>query len=154
MSQAPERHQEPATGVMTRSRQSLQQSLDQERAGFAWQKVVSIPNGPERKSYGNAVKKCPARIMTNGLGQTLAYLKAEKGAEQRLYQHLDEWLKRAKTLVWTRIDGQPCEPHTEVVERITQVSSVIYRQATQETLAVLNWFKRYVDAIQPQGDAR
>lgn len=125
----------------------MSQSLDQERAVFAWDKVSQVENSM-RDAYATAVKKCSARIMTNGLGQTLAFLKGEQGAEKRLYEHLNEWLcQKAKTIVWRRDDGQECAASDEVVKRVVQVSSVIYRQATQEALAALNWFKRYVDAI-------
>jgi CRISPR-associated protein Cmr5 len=129
----------------------MSQSLDQKRAAFAWEKVSTMQGATEKDNYETAVKKCPARIMTNGLGQTLAYLKGSSQAgEKKLYGHLNEWLcQEAETLVWVKDNGEHCAERDEVVKRVIQVSSVIYRQATQETLAVLNWFKRYVDAVLP-----
>src|SRR5712691_7529705 len=126
---------------------TLTQSLDQERAAFVWDKVSSVKGtGKDQEdSYKTAVQKCPARVMTNGLGQTLAYIKGSDRGDELLFRHLNEWLCRPQgTLVWVQLkDGKPCNTQADVTQRITQVSSVTYRHATQEALAVLNWFKRY-----------
>jgi len=55
--------------------------------------------------YGSVVRKLPSYILTSGLGQTLAFLKAkgkgEPGNEHEvLYRHLTDWVGRKVKRRW------------------------------------------------------
>lgn len=51
-------------------------TLEQERALFAWERVNSVckdhPN--DAKDVAMNIRKMPTMVLTNGLGQTLAFL--------------------------------------------------------------------------------
>lgn len=111
------------------------------------------------KDYRSAVRKAPAMVKMNGLGQTLAFLlskeekeasaakKSPDKAEGYLYKHLDEWLCGPEASVaWP--DDLKDRP---LMERIMEVESTVYRQATQEALAYLGWLKRFAEAYFPEG---
>ena len=122
---------------------SLQQTLDQHRAAQAWQDVSVATQKKYKNKYGPLAKKLPMYILTNGLGQTLAFLRAKgKGTgdaneHQLLYSQLSVWV--TQEMNWKRSD---------LLDKLTdsQTSSATYRRATAEALAYLNWLKRFAEA--------
>jgi CRISPR-associated protein Cmr5 len=66
-------------------------SLDQERAAYAWKCVQSVKD--KQKDYKNLAKSLPALVMSNGLIQTLAFLKAKEKQEHHLTlgAHIVAW---------------------------------------------------------------
>lgn len=110
------------------------------------QNLQSEDGGKEWKGkYGSVVRKLPSYIMTNGLGQTLAFLKAkgkgEPGNEHEiLYQHLASWLKRRLDINGDLLDWV-----------VNTATSQQYRMATMEALALLQWLKRFAEAELPKG---
>lgn len=127
---------------------SLQKTLDQERAKSAWENVSAVKarqNEKFEKKYSSLVRKAPMYILTNGLGQTLAFLKAKGKGEKNnehevnehevLYQHLSRW-----------VGAQIGIQNTSLLEWLLTQDSATYRRATTETLAYLNWLKRFAEA--------
>ncbi|HXK42560.1 MAG TPA: type III-B CRISPR module-associated protein Cmr5 [Anaerolineae bacterium] len=122
---------------------SLQKTLDQERAKSAWENVSAVKARQSEefeKKYSSLVRKAPMYILTNGLGQTLAFLKAkgkgEKNNEHEVfYQHLSRW-----------VGAQIGIQNTSLLEWLLTQDSATYRRATTETLAYLNWLKRFAEA--------
>jgi CRISPR-associated protein Cmr5 len=97
------------------------------------------------KNYRSYVKKIPTMILSNGLGQTLAFIKAksEKGnAYALIYKQLTEYMKSEHT---ARI-RMPQEKN-ELVEWVISCNSSTYRYITQEILAFLNWLKRFAEGL-------
>ena len=101
------------------------------------------------KNYHSYVKKIPALILSNGLGQALAFVKAksEKGnAYDLIYKQLTEYMKSEYT---TRIQM----PHdnelqdNELIDWIISCDSSTYKYITQEILALLNWLKRFAEGL-------
>jgi len=95
--------------------------------------------------YGSVVRKLPSYILTNGLGQTLAFLKAkgkgEPGNEHEvLYRHLADWVGRK-----VNADGDLLS------WLVNTATSQQYRLATMEALALLQWLKRFAEAELPKG---
>jgi len=95
--------------------------------------------------YGSVVRKLPSYILTNGLGQTLAFLKAkgkgEPGNEHEvLYRHLTDWVGRK-----VNADGDLLS------WLVNTATSQQYRLATMEALALLQWLKRFAEAELPKG---
>jgi len=95
--------------------------------------------------YGSTVRKLPSYILTNGLGQTMAFLKAkgkgEPGDEHEiLYQHLANWLKKQLKVNGDLLDWI-----------VNTANSQQYRLATMEALALLQWLKRFAEAELPKG---
>lgn len=144
--------------------------LDQKRAKYAWEcgKAAQKEGQEFLERYAGLVKKLPALISTNGLGQTLAFLAAkaktkeikEKGSSRRvidtakeeglLYHHLEEWLTRERDPRGPYTQKAPGEPDgepTKLLYRIACGDSTTYRRATAEALAFINWLKSFADAL-------
>lgn len=131
---------------------SHQQTLEQQRAAKAWKYVQAVEkdkNNQLRKEYRTTVMKLPSLILTNGLGQTLAFLKSKgKGVvsnpEEKVYSDLQEWLHSGETINWGNAN------HDELIERIMAIDSDKYRLVTSEALSFLSWLKRFADAVLPK----
>lgn len=146
-------------------------TLEQLRASKAWAHVNAVPNELSQ-NYRSLVRKAPAMIKMNGLGQTLAFLLAQEkktaeeirkksvedlGADGLLYKHLEEWL------IEDEGDANPSVTNKEIrkmkanilwgatskktlIERILAEDSVVYQLAAEEALAYLGWLKRFAEA--------
>jgi len=124
---------------------SVMRTVEQERANHAWQCVNEVKDKPFAGDYRTIAVKTPSLILTNGLGQTLAFLKAKgKGdpsdEHEVLYQHMSNWLKQQ-----LKLNGDLLE------WIVNSANSQQYRLATMEALALLQWLKRFAEAILPKG---
>lgn len=122
-------------------------TLEQRRARFAWECVEKVKKENFAQDYGQLAKSAPADILTNGLGQTLAFLRAkgyERGKKKNgnnehayLLENLTYWVK--SQIHW-RSDK-------ELLQWIVEdASTEDYRRATTEALAFLQWLKRFAEA--------
>ena len=99
-------------------------------------------------------------VLTNGLGQTLAFLlskakrydpsarrKPEARAHDLLYTHLSRWVLEQLRVGVGQGQG-------DLLEWVLSTDSAGYRRATAEALAYLNWLKRFAEAKLPteEGD--
>jgi len=113
---------------------SQQQTLQQKRAAYAWGCIEQVPTGVQKK-YGSLVRGLPALVQSDGLGQTLAFLKAKAGIEHMVaYRHIAGWI------------GQELGAQGDLLEWLLKQSTTEYRRATAETLAYLSWLKRFAEA--------
>lgn len=130
-------------------------TIEQGRAQYAFEKVKEISDNDEdgskklKENYKSTAKKLPVLIKTNGLGQTLAFLKSKGGkiainANDKLYEHIGSWLQTE--------DGKRLVEEGELVEQVINLESQAYRQVTVETLALLNWMRRFVDGLMKDVD--
>ena len=121
--------------------------IEQGRAKYAFASVGQI-NEALKKEYKTIVKKLPVLIKTNGLGQSLAFLKSkgekdsrkEKNAHDKLYEQIGTWLQTEDVKGLIPQEG-------ELVKEIIQLESHVYRQVTVETMALLNWIRRFADGL-------
>jgi CRISPR-associated protein Cmr5 len=125
------------------------QKLEQKRAVEAWSCIQCVKTSKFKKEYRSVVMKLPSLILTNGLGQTLAFLKSKgKGdvskSEEKVYQDLQGWLTKPNTINWGKAT------QGELIERIMAIDSNKYRMVTMESLSFLNWLKRFADAVLPK----
>jgi len=84
-------------------------------------------------------------VLTNGLGQTLAFLRSKKKEGQSdehsvLCGHLS---------VWTMGQVASDAGNQDLLEWVLNHDSVAYRRATTEALAYLTWLKRFAEAELP-----
>ena len=111
----------------------IKPSLDQQRAAYAWKKVQGA-----NEEYGKLAKGAPALIMNNGLMQTLAFYQDKaKPHHIDLNKHLIDWLtiyfdQQNKTIAFETM-----------MECLLKIDSKKYRQATEETLALLRWIRQF-----------
>ncbi|MHA2641765.1 MAG: type III-B CRISPR module-associated protein Cmr5 [bacterium JZ-2024 1] len=128
--------------------QTHQKTLDQQRARQAWeniQEVVRKDGGDLKKKYGGLARKVPFLILTNGLGQTLAFLRAKgkdkpEDAHHLIYGHISRW-------TMSQIPSQGSEK--DLLKWVLSADSASYRRASVEALAFLNWLKRFAEAELP-----
>lgn len=130
---------------------------EQERARYAWECVRESKealSGAKLQRYSTLARGLPAMVLNNGLGQTLAFLKAkardEEGGrgprpEGLLLAHLSGWVLPAL--------GAQGEDLLEWVIR-RETDSASYRWATTEALAFLRWLRRFAEAELPAGEDR
>lgn len=119
-----------------------------ERARWAWNKVSEVGSrSPIASEYATHVRKLPARLQINGLGQAMAFLfakhqsckKAETGA-QRLLIHLGE---RIATILQRPIPAKP----KDIMAAIVAMTPDQYRRCTHELLTTAEWLKRFADGL-------
>lgn len=127
---------------------SMRRTTEQRRAGQAWQKVGQVKDQSKYQGeYKSLVRSIPADILSHGLGQVLAFLwaKGRKNGQFKedhhsmLYQHLSVWV--SNEMGWGQ-DG-------DLLKKLTQgetATTANYRRATVETLAYLEWLKRFAEA--------
>lgn len=93
------------------------------------------------KDYGSLARKLPSYILTNGLGQTLAFLRSKGKDDQSdkhniICRHLSLWVTGQ---VYGAENGK-------LLEHIINNDSQIYRRTMTEALAYLNWLTRFAEA--------
>ena len=121
-------------------------TLDQKRAKFAWEETQNQykkKDEKEFKEYRNLVKSAPAMVMTNGLMQTLAFLKGKSKSNDDPYNTLicqiREWLERRDI-----ISGRD---FSQMMQTLYEMNSHEYQMATEETTAILRWLRQFVDTV-------
>jgi CRISPR-associated protein Cmr5 len=127
---------------------SVQRTLEQERANRAWEYVKAVDEERPREfkeDYRGLALKLPAYILTNGLGQTLAFLKAKGESkpdkpQEVIYQHISKWVSGRIGL----------GADADLLEGIITGDSRTYRWATVEALAFCGWLQRFAQAKLPK----
>ncbi|MCX8082696.1 MAG: type III-B CRISPR module-associated protein Cmr5 [bacterium] len=108
-------------------------TIEQERAKFAFTKIQDVKN-KNNKEYKSLSRGFASMILQNGLGQSLAFLKAKgKDHHLMLYEHINEWCK-----VKFKI--------SDILESILNSDSSRYRLYTKEVLSLLIWIRKFAEA--------
>lgn len=114
-------------------------SLEQKRAKYAWDSINKVKSMDEKtqEKYTSYVKKAPAQIVANGLGNTLAFFKSKsEEAYQHLSNHITNWFKELR--------GEDKDLLDWIISEKT--SSIEVFRETKEILALLNWLKRFAES--------
>ncbi|OPX37913.1 MAG: type III-B CRISPR module-associated protein Cmr5 [Desulfobacteraceae bacterium 4484_190.1] len=122
-------------------------TLGQKRAQFALEKVMAIPEGTKKK-FEPFSKGAPSMILQNGFGQTLAFWasKAKDNNEHTaMLSLIKEWLSYSQNDIHN--DFVPrTKTNQEFFQAISTMSQSKYLAAQNETLALLEWVKRFANA--------
>ncbi len=136
------------------NRESEIKKLERGRAEFAYrcvEEAVKKLDEKRRKEYRSYTRKISTMILSNGLGQTLAFVKAKAkdgNAYELLYAQMTEYMKSNSVV---RIQMPPDK--NELIEWVISCDSKEYRWITQELLAFLNWLKRFAEGmIEEEGE--
>jgi CRISPR-associated protein Cmr5 len=137
------------------TKETIITKLEKGRAEFAYrcvEKAIEIfkDNSKKQKEYKSYARKIPTMILSNGLGQTLAFVKAksEKGnAYDLIYKQLTEYIESENTIRITPEDKKELIEKNDLVEWVISCDSSKYRYITQEILAFLNWLKRFAEGL-------
>jgi CRISPR-associated protein Cmr5 len=134
-------------------------TLEQERSNYAFESVSKIKGKPFEKDASSLISKLGTLILTNGLGNTLAFLFA-KGKDHHLevIAIISNWLFRqdGQNPGITRDDlknkDKKDKKIEEIMKRLVLNTSVEqYMYYTEETLRLVNWLRRFSDAMLESG---
>jgi CRISPR-associated protein Cmr5 len=122
--------------------------MAQKRAAYALESVLHITNGKsekEKKEFKAFTAGAPSMILQNGFGQTLAFWQA-KGSDKHLalFDISVKWLSLKKGDVKNTFASE-----TDVRQFLQELCSMKqndYLKAQSETLALLEWIKRFANA--------
>jgi CRISPR type III-B/RAMP module-associated protein Cmr5 len=123
-------------------------TLEQRRAAFALAKIEGIKTSTDKAKYKTQLLKLPARLHSNGLGQTVAfYLSAGPGKpkpETIICDWLQSWL----------VGEQELYPPQDLVKSLAGIglgegvdAEARYRTASTEARALAVWLKRFAEAF-------
>jgi CRISPR-associated protein Cmr5 len=134
-------------------------TLEQERSNYAFRCISEIKGKPFEKDASSLISKLGTLILTNGLGNTLAFLFAKgrdqqkkgKGAHHReIIAIISNWLLKQGEKYYTRDN---VENRIEEIMRdlVLKASVEQYMYYTEETLRLVNWLRRFSDAMLESG---
>jgi len=133
---------------------SQQRSLEQQRAAAAWECVQRAKKGGDEfaKGYGGLARSAPADIQANGLGQTVAFLRAKGLKDGKPKPHDPHWQLQEDLSQWV-LGRLQCSHEQGLLGWITAAgtSTDDYRRATAEAMAFLVWLKRFAEAELGEG---
>jgi len=134
-------------------------TLDQERAKFAVEKIASIKNDSNfnnqefLKKYKARAKDFQAYVREDLLQGLTFFFSKINGKDQSykvFLEHITEWFKKAATESNLQIIFSPdvnLEEPLDLIKHIQGLDVDQYLHATQESLAIGGWFKRFADAL-------
>ncbi len=131
------------------------QNLDQLRAAYSWEKVTKTKTAPKInfQEYTVLLKKLPALIATNGLGQAMAFLAGKAGADSRgedgsvhgtVLAQVGEWLYREEAPYRGPYAGHD-DPR--LLQAIAVCDVLTYRRAHAEAMAIVNYLRTFAAAL-------
>lgn len=129
----------------------MNRTLEQQRAKYALKAVNSQKDRKEAAEYGRHIRRLPAMILNNGLGQALAFLLADDEGKNKpsgeVYKNLAEWTCGAADAEHPR----RIYAGNDLIKELMGGDREAYIIAQQETLRLLTWMKKFADAYLPKG---
>lgn len=136
--------------------------LGNKRAGFALEEVLALfeKQNVSQKEFKNFVAGAPAMIQQNGFGQALAFwLAKDEGKNstkyRKLFNMVVKWLSLKKGDVNNNFlsTEAPQDNHQAVMLELSKMDQRKYLDAQKESMAVLEWIKRFAHAYAPKEDS-
>ncbi len=126
----------------------MAQTLDQQRAQFAWDCATQARQSISQFSdYKNLAKGAPALIMGNGLMPAIAFYESRNKPHTSVLER--------NVLAWLAIrfkDDRAFQPiprdYKTAMEKLLKADSEFYMRATDEALAMLKWLRQFADAVE------
>ena len=117
------------------------EGIEGKRALFAFRCVEEAGDGDK---YRSLVKKMPAYIKSNGLGQTLGFLfsKHTDNSEHKLL--LDQF---RQYLIFFQFIPENKVDLKDFIECLITIDPFQYQYATFEVLNLLNWLRRFAEGM-------
>ena len=137
--------------------ETIIKKLENGRAEFAY-RCVNEAKQPDTSKYKENIssdykayiKKISPLVMTNGIGNTLAYIVSKGKAHNKKEKNNAYDLIYAQLSAWLSNENNGCillPSDTYLLEFIISQPSTVYRQITTETLAFLNWLRRLSEGM-------
>lgn len=128
------------------------QTRQQKRAEFALNALKDLKDFCSRgvpEKYAAFIVGMPNMILSNGLGQSLAFLKAKSSREERkfVFGVLKKYLQKEFPAEF----GSAADEFS-FLEKLNSVSQADYIRMQREVLLMLEWLKRYARAFEGKND--
>ena len=122
------------------------ENIQQERAKFAIEQLEKISsNQVIDKDTATFIVGTPNMILSNGIGQTLAFLLAKTDKEKKVYRILKNWIcKKYANLGFTD------KSDMDFIKTFCTLKQDKYLEIQRECLRLCAWFKRYARAFQEE----
>lgn len=122
------------------------QTKEQIRSEFSLKIIEDKYKSKLLEEDANFIVGLPTMILTNGLGQSLAFLLSNKKKPkyEKSFLIIKEWLEHENYVT------QTANTNMGFLKSLSEMSQKTYVQAQNETLAMLNWLKRYARSFQEE----
>ena len=122
------------------------ENIQQERAKFAIEQLEKISsNQVIDKDTATYIVGTPNMILSNGIGQTLAFLLAKTDKEKKVYRILKNWIcKKYANLGFTD------KSDMDFIKTFCTLKQDKYLEIQRECLRLCEWLKRYARAFQEE----
>jgi CRISPR-associated protein Cmr5 len=128
-------------------------TLEQRRAEFALKKIQQLSQQKDTaKEAALYIRRLPAMTFSNGLGQALAFLLAKANSKNekdllvhpagQVYLMVAEWLVENRKVYF----GKP----VDLIHAMMANNRERYMLAQEEAWALLDWLKKFADALLPE----
>lgn len=144
----------------------MTKTLEQKRAEYAFKIVEKVKNSKYASDFSGLVAKIPSYILTNGLGNTIAFL-FSKGEDNHLTVAgvMADWILRNTRLNksddignfkddWIFAKDEVKKNLGEILKKLVlDVNMHQYTVITNELLSLFTWLKRFCDGMIEKGGA-
>jgi CRISPR-associated protein Cmr5 len=122
-------------------------TLAQKRSAYALDQVIQLENQGIPK-FDKLASSLPALILQNGFGQTLAFLLSKATKNSKLDHKTPHYQAFRIITQWHVNQGKLTknDPPKASMTVISEMSQSEYLHMQEETLALLEWVKRYANA--------
>ncbi|MCI6185668.1 MAG: type III-B CRISPR module-associated protein Cmr5 [Spirochaetia bacterium] len=122
------------------------ENIQQERAKFAIEQLEKISsNQVIDKDIATFIVGMPNMILSNGIGQTMAFLLAKTDKEKKVYRILKNWIcKKYANLGFTD------KSDMDFIKTFCTLKQDKYLEIQRECLRLCEWLKRYARAFQEE----
>ena len=122
------------------------ENIQQERAKFAIEQLEKISsNQVIDKDTATFIVGMPNMILSNGIGQTMAFLLAKNDKEKKVYRILKNWIcKKYANLGFTD------KSDMDFIKTFCTLKQDKYLEIQRECLRLCEWLKRYARAFQEE----
>lgn len=121
------------------------QTKEQTRSAFALEQIRTVFNDQVDEKTANFIVGTPTLILTNGLGQTLAFLLSKKKElkQKAVFDMIRKWLMK-------EIPALQGGAEMDFLKKFASLDQTTYLTCQQEALAMLQWLKRYARAFEKE----
>ena len=121
---------------------SNNQTIQQKRAAFALNKLLETGNKVD-KELAQFIIGVPNMILSNGIGQTFAFLLSKKKSKMgTVFDIMKDWLEQQMPAQFPHV-----EDNIQFLKKFNSISQPTYLDAQHECLRLLEWLKRYAHAF-------
>jgi CRISPR-associated protein Cmr5 len=126
------------------------QTKQQKRAEFALRELSQYKIGGVPSGHATFIVGMPNMILSNGLGQTLAFLKAKSSKEERdfVFNVLKKYIQQEFSTFSNTNDD------FSFLEKLNSISQSEYIKIQEEVLRMLEWLKRYARAFEESKEVK